>query len=150
MTGKDMFSVLRQSDASHVESLIASQYAMVTDTQIKSTRFESLEDHAEALHDGATLPIGSVKFLRKAMELAGITEPANLSYPAVLESYLRRRVCQRRAGSVLGHWFIKPTTTKEFTGFVFDTLGNPEHLSGYDRAQYNAFLSLSPDRKSVV
>jgi hypothetical protein len=54
-------------------------------------------------------------------------------------------VKQLPAGYVLGHWFIKPTTTKAFTGFVVDTLGNPEHLDGHDRIQYQAFLALPPE-----
>lgn len=125
--------------------MVAMQHAMTADVPIRAVRLESLEDHVEVLRQGATVPIGSVEFIRKAMTLAGVVEPANISYPEPLRPYLRRDVRQRTAGSVLGHWFIKPTTTKEFTGFVADTLGNPEHLSGYDRAQYNVFLSLPPD-----
>jgi len=139
------FSILRQTGTSHIESRIADQYSMVSDVPNKAVRFESLGDHTNALRLGNTLPVGSVEFMRKAMALAGIIEPANISYPEVLRGYLRREVKQRLAGQVLGHWFIKPVTTKAFTGFVFDTLGNPEHLSGYDRAQYNVFLSLPPD-----
>jgi hypothetical protein len=139
------FAILRQAGTSHIEPMVAAQHAMTADVPIKAVRLEALEDHAEALRQGSTLPIGSVEFVRKAMTLAGIDEPENLSYPEPLRPYLRREVRQRTAGSVLGHWFIKPTTTKKFTGFVFDTLGNPEHLCGYDRAQYNVFLSLPPE-----
>lgn len=137
-----MFSILRQAGTSHIESMVAAQHAMTADVPIKTVPLDSLGDHAGALRQGTTVPIGSVEFVRQAMAIAEIAEPENLSYPDVLRPYLRREVRQRRAGSVLGHWFIKPTTTKTFTGFVFDTLGNPEHLSGYDRAQYNEFLSL--------
>lgn len=139
------FSILRQVGTSHIEPMAAAQHAMVADVAINGVRIESLEDHAGALRQGVTVPIGSVEFVRKAMALAGITEPENISYPEPLRPYLRREVQQRRAGGVLGHWFIKPTTTKAFTGFVFDTCGNPDHLSGYDRAQYNAFLELDAD-----
>lgn len=139
------FSILRQNGTSHMEPRVATQYAMTADVPIKAVRLESLGDHAEALRHGATLPIGSVEFVRKAMALAGVTEPENISYPEPLRPYLRREVRVRTAGSVLGHWFVKPTTTKHFTGFVFDTLGNPDHLSDHDRAQYNVFLSLPPE-----
>ena len=78
------------------------------------------------------------------MTFTGIAEPENLSYPRVLQPYLHRSVEQRDAGTVLGLWFVKPVDTKAFTGFVFDTLDNPDHLSCRDRAQYNAFLALDP------
>jgi hypothetical protein len=143
--GASCFSILRQLGTGHVEPQVAAQYAMVADAPIKASRLEALENHADALRQGNTVPIGSVEFVRKAMALAGIAEPANLSYPEPLRPYLRRELRQRAAGSVLGHYFIKPTTTKAFTGFVFDTLSNPEHLCGYDRAQYNVFLSLPPE-----
>lgn len=139
------FSILRQVGTNHIEPMVAAQHAMVADVPIHAVRLESIADYADVLRQGMTVPIGSVEFIRKALVLAGIAEPANLSYPEPLRPYLRRDVCQRAAGRVLGHWFIKPTTTKEFTGFVADTLGNPEHLSGYNRAQYNAFLSLAPE-----
>ena len=139
-------TIIRQAGTSHIEPMIATQYAMTADdVSIQSVRLESLGDCAAALRQGATLPIGSVEFIRKAMALAGIAEPENLSYPDALQGYLRRGVFQRRAGSVLGHWFVKPITTKAFTGFVVDTLGNPEHLSGYDREQYNVFLAMPPE-----
>lgn len=125
--------------------MVAAQYAMTSDAPIKAVCLESLEEHAEALRQGTTVPIGSVEFVRKAMALTGIAEPANISYPEALHPYLRREVRQRAAGSILGHCFIKPTTTKAFTGFVFDTLGNPESLSDHDREQYDAFMGLAPE-----
>jgi hypothetical protein len=139
------FSLLRQAGTSHIESRIASQYSMVADVPIKSAHLESIAEHAMSLHQGRVLPIGSVEFVRKAMELSGIAEPKNLSYPESLRAYLRRDVHQRMAGSVVGHWFLKPTITKSFTGFVFDTLANPDSLSPHDREQYSAFMALSPD-----
>lgn len=139
------FSILRESSSSHVESIIAAQYAATKDVPIKTIAIEALEDHANALREGKTLPIGSVAFVRKAMMLAGIKEPENLSYPEVLRPFLRRYVRLRPAGGVNGHWFIKPTATKAFTGFVFDTMASPDSLSEYDRAQYEEFMRLTPD-----
>lgn len=139
------FSIVRQTDTSRVEERIAVHFAMTEDVPIRSVSLQALDSCSDLLHQGQTLPIGSIEFTRKAMLLAGITEPANISYPQPLQSYLHREVKQRTAGSVLGHWFIKPVTTKAFTGFVFDTLGNPEHLSFHARAQYNAFLALPPE-----
>ena len=139
------FSILRQAGSPRIEERVAVQYAMTTDTPLAAVGLESIEEHAHALLEGTALPVGSVAFVRKAMFVAGITEPDNLSYPECLRPWLRRQVKQRRASSVLGQWFVKPTTTKTFTGFVVDTLGNPDHLSFYDRAQYNVFLSLPGD-----
>jgi hypothetical protein len=139
------FSILRQSGTSHKEPIEAIQYAITTDTDIVSVSLENLADHADLLRQGATLPIGTVEFIREAMALVGIAEPENLSYPDMLKPYLFRQVKRLEAGRVIGHWFIKPTTTKAFTGFVCDTLGNPEHLNGYERIQYQAFLSLPPE-----
>lgn len=143
-------SILRQSGTSHKEPVEAYQYAVTTDTPIASVSINQLEDYAQALRQGATLPIGTVEFLRKAMAISGIVEPDNLSYPEVLRPYLCRQVKLLPAGHVLGHWFIKPTTTKAFTGIVVDTLGNPEHLDGHDRIQYQAFLSMPPEEQVWV
>jgi len=139
------FSLLRQAGSSRIEERVATQYAMTADVPISSVSIETLRDHEEGLRKGATVPVGSVEFVRKAMSLAGIVEPDNISYPDCLAQWLHRAVEQRRAGSVLGRWFIKPTETKAFTGFVVDTLGDPDHLSPHDREQYNAFLALSAD-----
>jgi hypothetical protein len=137
-----MFSILRQGGTSHAEERVAALYAMTADVPLVTARLENLDAHADALRAGLTLPVGTVEFVRKAMALAGIAEPQNRSYPECLKPWLRREVTQRRAASVIGHWFIKPMTTKTFTGLVVDTLGNPDHLSLHDRAQYNAFLAL--------
>jgi hypothetical protein len=141
----DNFSILRQTGTAHIEGRVVMQYAMTADVPIHAARIESLEAHAQALREGATVPVGSVEFVRAAMALAGIAEPPNLSYPEVLRPWLHRRLERRTAGRVLGHHFVKPTTTKLFTGFVIDTLGNPDHLSPHDREQCTAFLSLPPD-----
>ena len=138
-------AILRQAGPSSVESMVAVQYALTDDVPIKAVDFDALGEHREALKLGKALPIGSVEFSRRAMAIAGISEPENISYPEPLRPYLRRMVTLRPAGQVLGHWFIKPTTTKTFTGFVVDILGNPDHLTGYDRAQYNEFLALAPE-----
>lgn len=45
---------------------------------------------------------------------------------------------------MIGRRFVKPVATKAFTGFVFDTLGDPTALGEHDRAQCEAFLGLDP------
>ncbi len=130
--------------------MVAGHFALVNDIPVKSVCFELLEEHAQALRQGTTVPIGSVEFVRKAMALAGIGEPENFSYPAPLHPYLMRQVSQRMAGSVLGHWFVKPTTTKAFSGFVFDTLGDPAKLCEHEHGQYDVFMALPPDAQVWV
>lgn len=139
------FSILRQAGTSHIEPMVAAQYAMTADVPINAVSLGSITNHAEDLRQGGMVPIGSVEFVRKAMALVGIAEPGNLSYPEALNSFLRREVRQCTASSVLGRLFVKPTTTKAFTGFVFGTLGDPERLSTHDREQRGVFLSLPPE-----
>ena len=105
---------------------------------------ESLPSHAQALREGA-LPVGSVEFVRCAMTLAGIAEPANLSYPKGCERWLRRAISTQRAGDVHHRCFIKPVHTKLFNGFVFQPAVHPDALDEHDREQMEIFLSLPSD-----
>lgn len=139
-----MHSIVRQAGAKSVESRIAIQHAMTADVPLVTVPIEQLELHAAAIRSGA-LPVGSVEFVRRAMEVAGITEPRNFSYPPALTGYLHRSVERRAAGKVWGRWFIKPVTTKAFTGFVVDTRENPDGMDCHDRIQFNEFLALPPD-----
>lgn len=137
-------SLLRQAGNS-VEGRIISQYAMTTDTPMQVVRIEDLGRHRKALRTGLALPVGSVEFVRAAMALAQIPEPANLSYPEALRAFLSRTVTLLPAGAVSGRCFIKPTETKAFTGFVCDTQTAPDALDAHDRQQFLAFSDLAPD-----
>lgn len=92
---------------------------------------------------GLALPVGDVDYLRAAMASAGAREPENLSYHPALQHLLLRQVRLTHAGNVLGRMFVKPVRTKAFTGFVFDTLADPERMSAHDREQHEAFMSCS-------
>lgn len=135
------FSIIRQVGTSHVESRVASHYAMTAGVPIADARFEALDAHKDAIASGLVLPVGSVEFVRKAMEFAGISEPENLTYPRVLAQYryLKRNVRQCQAGSVSDGLFVKPVETKAFTGYVVMDF---EKLSEHDFEQHEAFLSL--------
>lgn len=137
--------LLRQGGLNSVETQLVNQFAMIEDVPILSTPLDRLEDHVDTLRSGEVLPVGSVEFMRRALALAGIAEPDNLSYPEPLRRFLKRDVCTLRAGSVLGTHFVKPVQTKAFTGFVFDTMTDPDTLTPHDREQYEAFLRLHPD-----
>lgn len=91
---------------------------------------------------GVGVPVGSVEFMRAAMAAAGVREPGPLSYPVELLRHCGREIKQRRAGEVVGTWFVKPVRTKLFTGFVFDTMTDPATLNEHDREQYEAFMAL--------
>lgn len=66
--------------------------AMLSDNVLViNSTLESLKDHVQHLQDRA-LPVGSVEFVRQAMDVLQITEPANLSYPAAAIPYLQRKV----------------------------------------------------------
>lgn len=90
------------------------------------------------------LPVGSVEFVRAAMAALGVPEPENITYPPTLADFLRRDVRRTTAGAVLGTWFVKPVTTKAFTGFVFDTMSAPEDYPEHERESYAAFMALEP------
>lgn len=137
--------ILRQANFSHVESMAAMQHAVTNDASLKTACLADLDAHKDILQEGVALPVGSVEFVRQAMALASINEPENLSYPEVLRPFLHRNMGMQRAGLVLGRWFVKPAKTKAFTGFLFDTLSNPDSLSDHDREQYNAFMAMPPE-----
>lgn len=136
-------AIVRQVPAT-AESRAVAQAAMLRDVPCAGATLEELASHQASLRSGA-VAVGSVEFVREAMRLAGISEPTNISYPKPLESLLRRKLRQMPAGKVLGTWFVKPVTTKAFTGFVFDTMAAPEVHSEHDREQYEAFMALPPD-----
>ncbi len=94
------------------------------------------------------MPVGSVEFVRDAMQVAGVDEPEGISYPEPLRPFLGRDVFKARAGSVLGRWFVKPVRTKVFNGFVFDTRMPRTALSVHDVEQYDAFMAI-PERELV-
>lgn len=94
----------------------------------------SLAALAETLRQGA-LPVGSVEFVRRAMSFAGIAEPQNRSYPQQLQPWLHREVKTVRLDQVRERAFIKPATTKLFTGFVFDPDAVPDPINRHDCEQ---------------
>lgn len=117
---------------------------MLKDIVFKHVHRAHLLQYQEALQSAEALPVGSISFIRNAMSCCGVSEPANLSYPRVLQEYLHRTVVQRTAGSLSGLYFIKPCVTKEFTGGVFD-LGSSCRPTGEQRASYEVLPALSPD-----
>lgn len=112
--------------------------------KVTNANFETLADHQEAFTLGY-MPVGSVEFVRRAMDLAGITEPENLSYPPGCEPYAKRKIWKsttERALNMTGTRFIKSAQTKLFTGFVLDSDCGAMGLNNHDQLQYNALCCL--------
>lgn len=63
------------------------------------------------------LPIGSVEFIRKYMELSNIPEPDNISYPPQFDRFFNRNITKMQIKDVPWNVFVKPVKTKLFTGF---------------------------------
>lgn len=135
--------VVLQDPSSHETRTVRRAIMLSNDIPVVTCTANTLRQHARVLNEGA-LPVGSVEFVRAAMRLAHITEPANMSYPPQVREYLCRSVQTLQAGQVIGHVFVKPVQTKLFTGFVFDTMKAREQYSEHDQEQYDLFMSMSP------
>ena len=99
---------------------------------------EGLDDLSQKLRNKTALPVGSVEFVRRAMEVAGIEEPAPMGYPRRLAPWFHRNIQMRRAGvlpGLTGPRFVKPVATKLFNGFVHDPDGDATSLSAHDLEQ---------------
>lgn len=136
--------LLQNESSFEIRSVLSAVMLMDKPPRVIRPGITSLHTHSEQLRGGVAMPVGSVEFVREAFAVAGVKEPANLSYPKPMQRYLRRSVAEVRAGSVLGIWFVKPVKTKAFTGFVFNTLQHPSSLSPHDREQYEAFMAMPP------
>jgi hypothetical protein len=115
---------------------------MLRDVPVLWASLAGIGLHKDLLRKGRLLPVGSVEFMRGAMAQAGVQEPAAPGYPAALAPWFFREVRRSLAGGVIGEAFVKPVTTKAFTGFVFDTMRAPDAYSEHDREQYAAFMSM--------
>ncbi len=111
------------------------------DIPARKCALEGLERFRDVLRAGA-LPVGSVEFVREAMRLAGICEPQPLSYPLELDRFLGRAVDISMIGDLRGSVFVKPVTTKQFTGFVWHEFAPPADYSEHDLEQLLAMRKL--------
>jgi hypothetical protein len=142
----DVHIILQNSgDAESRAVRMASMLA--DDIKVTNANIDGLQDHQSILGMGA-VPVGSVEFVRRAMELAGIAEPENLSYPLGCEPYTKRQIWSSTAGRALnmtGARFIKSAQTKVFTGFLLDSDCGAMGLNNHDQFQYNALCKLMPE-----
>lgn len=114
---------------------------------------DSLNRYSEELK--TAVPIGSVEFVRKAMEIAGIKEPEINPYPIIDEKYLHRTV---RKNDLIGHCFfpfycgfVKPTKLKQFTGFVYSPKeDSDEYLNEQKALLYEAYMNADKSKSYEV
>ena len=109
-------------------------------TPVHST-YNQLDHYKEDLLDGA-VPVGSVEFVRRAMSLAAVIEPASMSYPEQARTYLKRKVWQEDVERLIGPVFVKPVATKSFNGFIFDARTDISDLSEHDQEQRRKLMRL--------
>lgn len=144
---KDVISpslVILQNEST-TETRAVRMACLTNDIATANCSLEGLLAYGKELQSGSALPVGSVEFVRQAMHITGIDEPPNISYPEGAQRFLGRKIHRAHVGSVLGTWFVKPVTTKAFTGFVFDTLKDDEQYAASERDSLSAFLRLPAD-----
>jgi hypothetical protein len=139
-----MISHVLLQNVSNVETRTVLTALMMADSppQLLRCALSEVPLHEALLKSGTALPIGTVEFVREAFRVSGILEPANMSYPPELVSYLGRKVLGVTVGEVNETWFVKPQITKQFTGFVYNPATSKSDLSSHDLEQCQAFESL--------
>jgi hypothetical protein len=137
--------ILQTESSSEIRAILgAGLTAEVPPTIVRCGR-EGLATYREGLRGGTALPVGSVEFLREAFEVAGVPEPANMSYPFELLPFLQRKVLQGTAHQVLTSpcaIFVKPLETKVFTGFVFDPSVPADAMDAHEAQQLQVLRAL--------
>jgi len=136
------------------ESRAVARDALLMDIPTRMSGLDDLVLHRDALQAGA-LPVGSVEFVRAAMELAGVNEPAPMSYPECLLPLLGRSVSQARLDELVElnqtgqsglpdapPRFIKPVRTKLFNGFIWEPQKPDSQYTAHDLEQLQALRSL--------
>lgn len=119
--------------------------------RVLRSHISELKSHADSLKQGACVPVGSVEFVRAALALAAFAEPPNMGYPPELLEFLGRtvsRVSAKEARESKNPIFIKPHTTKKFTGFVFRPGSQREDHSEHYAEQLEALYRV-PDAEAV-
>lgn len=134
-------TVILRQDTGTVEGRAVAQAAMLVDVPVVRTSIEGLAEHRDKFAVGA-LPVGSVEFVREAMRVAGFQEPASMTYPVELNELLGRRIDLMPVDRVRGTRFLKPTSTKLFTGFVWRESARDSDYNKHDLEQLQVLRSL--------
>jgi hypothetical protein len=142
--------VILQNCASYEVRTVRVACLLMDGIDIVSSGIEGLPRYARGVASGKLMPVGSVEFVREAMRLAGIAEPASPGFPDSLRPWFFRRIRRVRAGDVLGTVFVKPVALKAFNGFVFDTMRDPSDYDKHDQEQLQAFMAMDSDSEVWV
>ena len=103
------------------ESKVVTHVSLIRDIPVINSTIDQLLDHSQLLYAGA-LPVGTVEFVKEAMQVVGIEHPEAASYHPTICGFLNRNIVDSQLGYVLDHnkpMFVKPMATKQFTGFVW-------------------------------
>lgn len=147
--------VVRQLMPSSTPEICAAvESAMRSDIRVSALSAEDLlygqipADQRQLLTAGEATPVGSVEFLRSLMKRLGVAEPAPMDYPPELHDFLHREVRKKAAGLCgLEPEFIKPISTKTFTGFVFNVMDSEPTPGSPLQEDYLAFMALPAEEK---
>ena len=126
------------------ESLLALELGYKGSTLVHSCSLENIAQYQSHLKTGKLLPVGSVEFLLQAFFLAGCSIPENFSYPTCLFPFLKRNVVQCKISDLTLPCFVKPITTKTFTGFVYQK-DNLELINEHISDQLHVLTTLPHD-----
>lgn len=133
-------SVLLQEPISFESWSIAKAIrAASLDVQIHRVTTSNVMAYADLLRAGRCTPVGNPDFMRAAMRVSGIAEPAWTCYPRALAAHMLQQPRRTQASRALASEqavFVKPTSGRHFRGFVLGT----------DRAALNAYASRQLER----
>lgn len=138
-------SLILQAESSYeVRAILA--YALTRDIAAVRARAADLRQ-AQLAHLRAGLtPIGSVEFVRLALEALRLPEPLTISYPDALEPWLGRKILRLTLKDLPGERpiFIKPAGhAKLFSGFVLNDPARSEYAQE-QVAKLGNLLSTTP------
>lgn len=136
--------ILRQPNSTH-ETRTVMHAAMLENIPVQIAAEDILLRYSAQLRQGTALPIGSVEYVRAAMQIGRIKEPVFSPYPQSLWHMLHRKIEQIPVAQVRGEWFVKPVKTKLFNGFTLNTSKPPGALCEHDLEQFNIFSGMRPD-----
>lgn len=112
--------------------------AITKDIPFQTLSLEDLEQGSNrVLYPNENLPIGSVEFVQAAMQRMGVKIPNLNCYPIALHKWLHREVNVASISSLdfSKPWFLKPTRTKLFNGFVLPSLNQRDDLDEHTTEQ---------------
>jgi len=134
--------ILQTSGSYEVRTLLT--HCMTRDIRFIRASMTTLREWVGALEEGA-VPVGSVEFVRHALDLLRVNEPRTISYPKLLEPWFFRNIQCIAKHSVprTESIFVKPAgQTKAFSGFVLGEKAADPSQAEYNRQQQEDFERL--------